>query len=324
MMMLAGGAAMSPLAAHAQTVTPPRIGFLSGGSAETAAPLLAALRAGLAERGYGSPAAVEFVLRFADGQIDRIPALVREIIAADVKILVTSGIVGARAAREVTSSLPIVMAGAIEILGSGLVASLARPGGNVTGLTQQRVDTTPKEVELLMELVPGLARLAVLRTAVGSDSGAVGVQAFEAIHAAAATRGIAVRSYEFARADELDAAFGAMAAAGSQAVIVIDAPLLSIHRGRIVAAGVAARLAVFASTREYADAGALASFGASLTAIYRRAAYFVDRILKGAKPADLPVEQPILFELVINLRTARALGLTIPQTLLLRADEVIE
>ena len=115
-----------------------------------------------------------------------------------------------------------------------------------------------------------------------------------------------------------------MAAAGSQAVIVIDAPLLSIHRGRIVAAGVAARLAVFASTREYADAGALASFGASLTAIYRRAAYFVDRILKGAKPADLPVEQPILFELVINLHTARALGLTIPQTLLQRADEVIE
>jgi putative ABC transport system substrate-binding protein len=315
-----GGTASWPLASGAQVAARPRIGFISGSSENGAAPLLAALRGGLAVRGYVEPATVELVLRFANGSLDRIPELVRNLVEADIKVLVTSGIVGARAAHDVTRTLPIVIAGAIDILGSGLVASLARPGGNITGLTQQRIDTASKEVELLAQLVPGLARLSVLRSATGSASGAVGPQAFEAIRAAAATLGIEAQSYQVTSADDVDAALAAMVAAGSQAVVVVDAPLLSIYRERVVAA----RLPVFASAREYVEAGALASFGASLSAIYYRAAYFVDRILKGAKPEDLPVEQPTTFELVINLRTAKALGLTIPPPILARADEVIE
>ena len=325
--VIAGGAAAvaaRPLYARAQPAARARVGYVSGGSAGTAAPLVAALRDGLAERGWIEPATLSLESRFAEGRLDQIAALVRELLTAEIRVLVTSGIVGARAAREVTQTLPIVIAGAIDIVGTGLVASLARPGGNITGLSQQRVETAPKEVELLAELVPGLARLSVLRAGVGDLSGAVGPQAFEATRAAAATRGIEAHSHEVTSAGELDAGFAAMVTAGSQAVIVIDAPLLSILRERIVAAGAAARLPVFASTREYVDAGGLASFGASQTAIYRRAAYFVDRILKGARPGDLPVEQPTAFELVINLRTARALGLTVPQTLLLRADEVLE
>jgi putative ABC transport system substrate-binding protein len=191
-------------------------------------------------------------------------------------------------------------------------------------LSQQRFETAPKEVELLAELVPGLARLAVLRSEVGEMGLGVGPQVAEAIRAAAAARGIAMRPHVVASAEEIDGAFAAMTAEGSQAVIVVDAPLLSTHRARIVAAGVAGRLPVFAASRDYVEAGALASYGASQTAIYRRAAYYVDRILRGAKPADLPIEQPTTFELVINLRTAKALGLAVPQALLLRADEVIE
>jgi putative ABC transport system substrate-binding protein len=298
----------------------PRIGLVSGSSEEGAAALVAALRSGLAERGYREPATIELLLRFADGNLDRLPLLVRNLIAADVKILVTSGVVGARAAREATQTLPIVIAGAIDVLESGLVVSLARPGTNVTGLTQQRLDTAQKEVELLTELVPHLTRLAVLIRATDKVSGAVGPKAVEAVRTAASPRGIDIRSYEVATVDDVDVSLHAIARSGAQAIVVVDAPLLSVHLQRIAAT----RLPVLTSNRAYVDAGALASFGASQTAIYQRVAYFIDRILKGAKPADLPVEQPTKFELVINLKSAKALGLAVPPAIFARADEVIE
>jgi len=319
--LLGAGSALAAAAARAQTPPRrPRVGVLIPVTEASYAKRFAALRAGLAERGWVEPATLELVLRFADAQADRFPVLARELVAAGPEVIVVASTGATRAAMGATKTIPIVVASATDLLGSGLIASLARPGGNVTGLTLQRMDLGAKEIELLAELTPGLARLAVLH----GPTGGAAAQMAALLRAAAAARGIETRTHHADSAAEIDAAFAAMAAERSQAVIVIDGPVPLLERERIARLAISGRLPVLTSSRDYVDAGTLVSYGPNAIAMNRRVGYFVDRILKGAKPADLPVEQPTIFELVINRRTATALGLAVPPTLLIRADEVIE
>ncbi|MFO1304950.1 MAG: ABC transporter substrate-binding protein [Burkholderiales bacterium] len=297
----------------------PRIGVLLPGAPEVYAAGVSALREGLAERGYMEPATLELVVRFSDGPNDRLARLARELVAAEVDIIVTSSTPAIRAAMSATSTIPIVFAAVADAVGSGLVASLARPGGNVTGLTLLIPDLGAKQLELLGEIVPGLQRVGVMR---GRGEGA---QAFETITAALSARGLKARFVEINSRDEIASAFAEIEAARSQALIVVDGPLLNGNHVMIANRAAAHRLPTISTLRVYVDAGSLACYGPNTFAMWRRAAtHYVDRILKGAKPADLPVEQPTKFELVINLKAAKALGLTIPQKVLLRADALVE
>jgi putative ABC transport system substrate-binding protein len=296
----------------------PRVGVLLSGPAAAYANGVAALRRGLGERGYVEPQTLELVFRYSGGELDRLPALARELVALAPDVIVTSSTPGVRAAMAATKTIPIVIAAAADVVGSGLVASLARPGGNVTGLTLLIPELGAKQLELLAELVPGLSRVGVLR---GRGEGA---QAFETIGAAAAAHGIEARFEEFESADGITPAFAVIAAARCQAVILVDGPSLNPQRELVAKLLEVHRLPGISTLRLFVDAGSLASYGPNAAAMWRRAAHYVDRILKGAAPGDLPVEQPTKFELAINLKTAKALGLTIPPALLVRADEVIE
>jgi putative ABC transport system substrate-binding protein len=314
-------AAAAPMA-HAQQPAPrrKRLGLMIPGSSASDRRRLSALRAGLTERGWNEPATLELVVRFADGELERFPELAAELVAAQVDVILTSSTSGLRAAAGATQTIPIVAASASDLLASGLIAGLARPGGNVTGLSQARLDTGAKEVELAAELLPGLTRIGVLR----GPAGGAGAQVFEALRAAAATRGIMARSYEAQSPSRIDAAFAAMATAGEQAVLIVDGPLTSAQRDRIAGLASGHRMPVISSSSENVRAGTLASYGPDAAVMWRRSAYYVDRLFRGAVAAELPVEQPTAFELTINRDTATALGLTIPQAILLRADEVIE
>jgi putative tryptophan/tyrosine transport system substrate-binding protein len=305
-------------AARAQPVRRPRVGVLVGGTLMAYGARIGALRAGLAERGYSAPGTLELAVRPGENQPDRLAAHARELAAAPMDVIVAGGTTVVRALVAVTRTIPIVVASATDLLGTGLVASLARPGANVTGLTAQRLDLAPKQLELLGDLLPGLQRLAVVR---GSAVGG-GPTVSEAFRQAADARGIAVQIHVVASLGDIDDAFAAMVAAGSQAGILVDTPVLLENKDHVGRFG--RRVPLLATSREFVDAGVVLSYGPNVAALYRRAAYFVDRILKGAAPADLPVEQPSTFELVINLGTAKALGLSIPPSLLARADEVIE
>ncbi|MBM3524303.1 MAG: hypothetical protein FJX57_15215, partial [Alphaproteobacteria bacterium] len=243
------GSAPAIPAAIAQQPVPrrPRLGLLVPGSSASDRRRIDALRAGLAERGWSEPATLELVVRFADGELGRFPGLAAELVAARVDVIVTSATSAVRAAAAATRTTPIVSAAASDMLGAGVIASLARPGGNVTGLTQARVDTGSKEVELAAELLPGLARVGVLR----GPAGGAGGQVFEAQRQAGAARGIAVRSYQADSPVAIDAAFAAMVAAAEQAVIVIDGPLTSAQRDRITGLASGHRMPVISSSSEH-------------------------------------------------------------------------
>ena len=318
--LLGGGLLLAAApAAQAQSPRRPRVGVLVPGTSASDRIRIAALREGLAARGHVEPATIELFVRFADGRIDRLPGEARVLVAAQPDLIVAWGTAGVRATMDATTTLPIVCATADDLLASGLVPSLARPGSNLTGITLLASDIALKELELLIEIVPGLARVAVLWSPGGG-----GEIALRSLTEAARARGIAIASHEIAAPDRLEAAFAATTAARGQGVILIANVVLRLARDRIVSLAAAHRLPVVASQREYVDAGCLASYGADTAAMFVRAGYFVDRILKGAKPSELPVEQPTAFVQVLNLRTARALGLTIPPIVLARADEVIE
>ena len=319
-LLATGATALAPSVARAQAPRRPRLGVLVPGTSASDRPLFAALREGLAELGYVESATLELVIRFADGEIQRFPELAAELVAARVEIIVTSSTSGLRAAAAATKTIPVVAASASDMLGSGLIASLARPGGNVTGLSQARLETGAKEIELAAELRPGLARVGVLR----GPAGGAGAQIFDVLRQAAAARGIEARDHEAPSPRNIDEAFAAMAASGAETAIIIDGPLTGAQRDRIAGLATAHRLPVISSSSSFVHAGTLASYGPDGGAMWRRAAYYVDRIVKGARPAELPVEQPTAYKLAINLRTAKALGLTIPPSLLQRADEVIE
>jgi putative ABC transport system substrate-binding protein len=296
-----------------------RIGLLLHGTAATYAPAVSALREGLAERGHVEPGTLELILRYSGGVADRLLVLAAELVAARIDVLVTSSTPAIRAAMAATQTVPIVFFAVADAIGSGLVASLSRPGGNVTGLTLLIPDLGAKQFELLAAMIPGLRRIAVLR---GRGEGA---QAFESIAAAGAAAGADARFHELGSPEDLDPAFASMQASRRQAVIVVDGPLLNNLHTRVAELAATHQLPMISTLRRYVDAGSLASYGPDVNAMARRAAtHHVDRILKGARPADLPVEQPTRFEFVVNLKAARSLGLAVPRGVLAQADAVIE
>ena len=300
-----------------------RIGTLFSASREDAAPRIAALERGLASLGYVAGRNIVFVHRYADdAKLTRVAELAAELVQAGVDVVVTATNPTTAAMMKATSTVPIVMAVGVEPVSAGLVASMARPGGNVTGLTFD-VDPTQlasKRLEILKELVPSLARVAVLWN---PTYGPAGLR-FTGTEAAGRKLGIAVISARVTDPGELERTFTELQRARAQALIVMSDPMTSAQRKRIAELAASHRLPAIYALREFVEAGGLSSYATSLVDQYRRAARYVDRILKGAKPADLPLEQPTAFELWINAKAARALRLTIPQSLLLRADQVIE
>jgi len=315
-----GGAAAWPLAARAQQPAKlPTIGFLGAGTSSSHGQWAAAFVQRLHELGWieGRTIAIEY--RWAEGRSDRYAEIAAELVRLKVDVIVMSGTAAVVAAKQATSVIPIVFAAAGDPVGTGLVASLARPGGNVTGLSLQQTDLAAKRLELLREVVPGLRRLAILAN-LGS---AAAVLDMREVEATAGTLGLEVITLEIRRGEDIAPAFEALKGRAEALYVVID-PLVNTHRIRINTLALAARLPTMHTFREGVEAGGLMSYGTSFPDLFRRAADYVDKILRGAKPGDIPVEQPTKFDLVINLTTAKAVGLTIPESFLLRADEVIE
>jgi putative ABC transport system substrate-binding protein len=318
--ILVGSAAVGlPLAARAQPAGKlPIIGYLGQNTQSTQSQWVAAFERRLRELGWidGRNVAIEY--RWAEGRRERYAEIAAELVRLKVDVIVTGG-TAVVAAKQATSVIPIVFVGAGDPVGSGFVAALARPGGNVTGLSSQQGNVAAKRLELLREVVPTLRRLAVMGD-VGNPSTVLEMREAEA---AARGLGLAVATSEIRKAEDIGAAFDALKD-GADALFVPAAPLMTTNRVRINTLALAARLPTMHALREYVEAGGLMSYGASLPDLWRHAGEYVDKILRGAKPADMPVEQPTKFDLVINLTTAKALGLAIPESFLLRADEVIE
>ena len=316
---LLGGAAAWPLAARAQQPAKlPTIGYLGTAAASAWAPWTAAFVQRLHELGWIEGRTVAIQYRWAEGRTDRFAEIAAEFVRIKVDVIVTGGN-AAVAAKRASSAVPIVFAVVDDPVGSGLVTSLARPGGNVTGLSMQSTDLAGKRLALLREVVPGLRRLAIMANV---DFPAA-AQEMDEIQAAATKLGLDVATFELRRAEDIAPAFEALKGRGEALYVVGDA-LVITHRVRINTLALAARMPTIFFLREYVEAGGLMSYGPSFTDLFRRAGDYVDKILRGAKPGDIPVEQPTKFDLVINLITAKALGLEVPASLLARADEVIE
>jgi putative tryptophan/tyrosine transport system substrate-binding protein len=315
---IVGGIAITwPLAARAQQGGKKYIiGRFFAGSAPNPDVLTEALR----ELGWVEGENVAFERRYAENRLERLPEMAADLVRLKVDVIVAGGTLAPLAAKRATSTIPIVMAAAGDPLGSGLVASLARPGGNVTGMSMMVPDLSGKWLELLRDILPGLARVAVLWNSDNPYS-AIG---FKETQSAARTLGIEVQSLEVRSPDDFDRAFEAAQRHHPDALVTVSDPLTLDHTKLIADFTAGQRLPSVHGAKEFAAAGGLVSYGANIADVVRRAAGYVDKILKGAKPADLPVEQPTKFELVINLKTAKALGVTIPPSLLARADEVIE
>ena len=320
MALVSGSLLAAPLAAGAQQPAKlPTIGFLGSGTAAAQSQWTAAFVQRLRELGWSEGRNVAIEYRWAEGRSERFLEVAAEFVRLKVDVILTHNTPPALAAKQATSVIPIVFATAGDPVGSGIVASLARPGGNVTGLSSQAPDTAGKKLELLRDLIPGLLRLAILAD-VGNPYAALDVGE---VRRAARTLGLEVATFEIRLAGDIDPAFQALKG-HAQALYVLAVPLLFANRVRINTLALAARLPTMHGVREYVEAGGLMSYGPNWPEMWRRAADFIDKILRGAKPGDLPVQQPTKFELVINLKTAKALGLTIPPSLLQRADEVIQ
>jgi len=298
----------------------PKIGFLATATQVSVAPFIAAFRQGLKELGYVEGKTVRLELRFADGAPERIPQLARELVALKPDVIVATTDIAIAAVRRETQTIPIVMAFSSDPAGAGFVASLAHPGGNVTGLSNLSPEVSGKRLELLREVIPGLERVALLW-----DPDARGnLFDYKETEVVARSLHVELQSVELYRVEDLDRAFSAVTNGRAQGLIVAAGNPVAVTRRELVASlALRSRLPSIYGAREPVDDGRLMSYGPSINAMFERSAIFVDKILKGAKPADLAVEQPTKFELVINLRTAKALGLTIPPSLLRRADEVI-
>src|SRR5262245_40268463 len=318
--LIGGAAAAWPLAARAQQSGKlASIGCLVPGTPSSHGQWFAVFVQRLRELGWieGRTVAVEY--RWAEGRSERFAEIAAEFVQRKVDVIVTSGTGGVLAAKQATSVIPIVFTAAGDPVGIGLVASLARPGGNVTGLSLQQVETVGKRLELLREVVPGLSRLAVL----ANGGNPTVVLDMGDAQATARTLDLEVITLEIRRGEDIAPAFEALKGRAEALYVVID-PLVGTHRIRINTLVLAARLPTMYTQREAVEAGGLMSYGPNFPDLFRRTADFVDKILRGAKPDDIPVEQPTKFDLVINITTAKALGLEIPPTLLARADEVIE
>jgi putative ABC transport system substrate-binding protein len=323
-MALLGGAAAAcaalPIDTHAQApARVRRVGYIAGSPEAAMGHTVAAFRQGLADLGYLEGQSHVLEIRFADGGTERYAEFVTELIGLKVDVLVVTNSVIAVAARQATSTIPIVMVAA-DPVGLGLVESLARPGGNVTGLSYFNEQLIAKRLQLLQELVPGLSRIAVIKNPARTIHAAF----WRDTEAAARTLRLALQPLEVSSPEDFDAAFASATADRAQGLVVFDDVLTVAHRPRIVALAASHRLPAMYGLREFPRDGGLISYGASFAALFRRAATYVDKILKGTRPADIPVEQPTTFELIINRKTANALGLAVPATLLAQADEVIE
>ena len=309
------------LAAEAQPPDKPRprIGFLGNSDTRTMAASLDAFRQGLRQAGLVEGQNVSIEYRWAEGHADRLPALAAELVRLDVNVLVVSGTQGVVAAQRVTSTMPIVMAAILaDPVSAGLVTSFSRPGGNITGLASGYEEIVTRHVQLLAEAVPNLSRIVILRHA------SMPPVTMNAALAAARKLGLKARVLEVTDPSRYEAAFKTARDDRAQAMLVLPSPFFSAQRGLLIKLAATYQLPAFYEHKVYVTEGGLISYGPSIEAMFRRAATFVHRILNGAKPADLPIERPDTFELVINMKTARALGLTIPPSLLLRADAVIE
>ena len=322
---LLGGTAIAwPLAARAQQTasTVRRIGLLLPGNTRTTAVRgqLEAFRKGLKEYGWAEGQNIIVEYSFAEGREDALPAIAAELARLRLDVIVAEGTAAIQAAKTVTQTVPIVMATSADPVGTGLVANLNRPGGNITGLSLQTAELSGKRLQLLTEIVPGLARVTVLSNPLNASI----APTVEQTKAAAQALGIETLVMEVQAPDKFESAFASVTAAHAGALMVLPDPLLYGQHPRIVTFTAASHLPALFPEREVAEAGGLIAYGPSIPASFQRAAAYVDKILRGAKPADLPVEQPTTFELVVNLQTARAIGVTIPTSILLRADEVIE
>jgi putative ABC transport system substrate-binding protein len=320
---LAGVLLTAPLAAEAQQAAKiARIGYLTG-SLATGAHLHEAFRQGLRDLGYVEGRNVVIEYRSAEGKYERLPALAADLVALKVDVIVVTSTPAALAAKQATRTIPIVLAWAGDPVGSGLVTSLARPGGNVTGLSMLAPELVGKRLELLTQAVPGVSRVAALWHP-GDLPERTEKDMLKEADVAARALGVRLQVVEARGPEDFDRAFSDMTRARADAVIVQSTNVFFIERRRLVDLAAKNRLPAMYLTREFVDAGGLMSYGPNVPDLFRRAATYVDKILKGATPGDLPVEQPTKFELVINLKAAKALGLTIPPSLLQRADEVIQ
>ncbi|MGH7772698.1 MAG: ABC transporter substrate-binding protein, partial [Candidatus Binatia bacterium] len=297
----------------------PRIGYLSAGPSGPS-PNIEGFREGLRALGYveGQNIAIEY--RYAAGRDDRLADLAAELVRLKVDLIVTDSSPAARAAQKATKTIPIVMAASGDPIGTGLIASLSRPGGNITGLTHLSPELSGKRLELLKEVVPKASRVAILWNAANPDK----VSDFRETEAAARALRVQLQSLEVRGAEDFDKAFAAATSGRAHALITLSDPLTGSRGRRILDFALKNRLPAMYGERGFVDAGGLMSYGHIPADLHRRAATFVDKILKGTKPADLPVEQPVKFEFVINLKTAKQIGLTIPPNVLVRADKVIK
>ena len=321
MIFLAGAMAAWPLAARAQQKAMPVIGVLYAGSPRASSgPFINAFRQGLSEAGYieGQNVAIEY--RWAEGNYDRLPAFAADLVGRKVDLIMANSPPSALAAKSATSTIPIVFRGGADPVGAGLVASLARPGGNLTGVSFAPDELTVKRLELLSELVPRAGVVALLV----NPNNATAERVIRDVQEAARTKGLQLHVLKARSESEIDTAFASLVELHAGGLVVAGDPFLTSRREQIVA--LASRRAVpsIYAWREFAASGGLISYGSSLTSAFRLVGTYAGKVLKGAKPADLPVQQPTTFELVINLKTAKALGVTVPRPILMRADEVIE
>ena len=298
----------------------PRIGFLSTTPLSDISARIEALRQGLRELGYVEGKNIVIEWRSAEGKIDLLPTLAAELVRLKVDIIVSAGATDTRAAKEATVTIPIVMTQDPDPIGTGFVTSLARPGGNITGLSTLAPEISGKRLELLKEIIPKLSRVAVLGTSTRSGN----AQSLKEVELAAGAYKVQVQYLDVLDVKDIETAFRAATKGRAEAILVLQSAVLNSHRTEIAELSAKSRFPAIVPQTEYTEAGGLMSYGANTPYLFRRAATYVDKILKGAKPADLPVEQPTRFELVINLKTAKALGLPIPQSVLMRADRMIE
>jgi ABC-type uncharacterized transport system substrate-binding protein len=318
-LVLAFSLTLAPLVAEPQQVW--RIGFLGDGPRAERAPIaVVPFREGLRELGYIEGQNVVIEERWSEGKGERLPDLAAELVRLKVDVIVTHGVRGTKAAQGASRTIPIVMAVSPDPVATGLVASLARPGGNTTGMSDQIPELSEKEVQIIQEALPRLKRVALL----WNESNPGARFTFEETRKAATKFGLEIASVPVRKSEDLEGAIGRAASTRPDALIVIHDVLTVGDRAQIARLALKHRLPTICGSTPFVDAGGLLAYGANLTELFKRAAVFVDRIFRGAKPADIPIEQPTTFQLRVNLKTAKALGLTIPQSLLLRADQVIE
>jgi putative ABC transport system substrate-binding protein len=319
--LLVFGVAMPLAADQPQLQTMPRIGFLASGSSSSTAAWIDGFRRGLWELGYVEGRSIVIEWRYGEGKTERFPALVTELTQRNVAVIVVGGATATRAAKQNGTPIPVVMVNVTDPVELGLVTSLARPGANITGVSNLAPELGRKRLELLKEVIPRLARVAVL----GDPSSPSHSPGWRETKTAAKSLGIQVHSVEVREPNpDFPGAFAAITRHRPDALITLSQPLILVHRRQIVDFTSTHRMPAIFHTQDFVEAGGLMSYGANVPELYRRAAIFVDKILKGARPADLPVEQPVKFDLVVNVRTAKSLGLSIPQSLLVRADRIIE